>query len=110
VVETSTPNPKVEGLNLATTVHGGGVGGRRRPFQEVREFTGVYVKPEKPYWKGKEGSVLLTYFRLASFYIENIIYLCYNTSYLSSEVNGTEPSPSVSFSWLTRSPKTYLPI
>jgi len=34
--------------------------------------------------------------RLAPFYIENIIYICYKTSYLNEEVNGTEPSPSVS--------------
>ncbi len=34
--------------------------------------------------------------RSAAFCIENIIYLCYKTSYLNVEVNCTEPSPSVS--------------
>jgi hypothetical protein len=28
--------------------------------------------------------------------MENIIYICYKTSYLIEEVNGTEPSPLVS--------------
>jgi hypothetical protein len=46
-----------------------------------------------------EGSVPLT-FKLAPFNIENIIFLCCNTSYLIEVVNCTEPSPSVSFPWL----------
>jgi len=36
------------------------------------------------------------------FYIENVIYLCYKTSYLNEEVNRTEPSPSVSVPWIMR--------
>jgi len=39
-------------------------------------------------------------FRLARFYIENITYLFYKTSYLYEEVNCTEPFPSVSIPWL----------
>ncbi len=38
-------------------------------------------------------------FRSAHFYIENIIYLCYKTSYLNEEVNCTEALPSVSVPW-----------
>ncbi len=34
--------------------------------------------------------------RTAPFLIDNIIYLCYKTSYLNEEVNCTDPSPSVS--------------
>ncbi len=37
--------------------------------------------------------------RSVAFYIENIIYLCYKTSYLNEEVKCTEPSPSVSVPW-----------
>ncbi len=35
-------------------------------------------------------------FRPTAFYIQNIINLCYKTSYLNEEVNCTEPSPSAS--------------
>jgi len=35
-------------------------------------------------------------FRSAALDIENIIYLCYKTSYLNEEVCCTEPTPSVS--------------
>jgi hypothetical protein len=48
-----------------------------------------------------EGSVRLTSLCLLvciiSFYIENIIFPFYKTSYPNEEVNRTEPSPSVSF-------------
>ena len=40
-------------------------------------------------------------FKSALFYIENIIYIFYKTSYLDEEVNRTEPSPSVSIPWLS---------
>ena len=48
----------------------------------------------------REGSVRLTSLHLpvytSLFKTENIIYLCYKTSYLNEEVNCTEPFPSVS--------------
>ncbi len=39
-------------------------------------------------------------FRLAALYVENIIYVCYKTSYLNEEVDCTEPSPYVSVPWV----------
>jgi len=42
------------------------------------------------------GKAYTNLFRLAPFYTENIIYIFSKTSYLNEEVNGTEPSPSVS--------------
>jgi hypothetical protein len=53
--------------------------------------------------KGKaqySGPPCPDYFRSAGFYIENIIYLCFKTSYLNEKVKCTEPSPPVSFPWL----------
>jgi hypothetical protein len=51
----------------------------------------------------REGLVQLTSFtsefRSAPFYIENIIYNFYKTSYINEEVNCTETSHSVSFPW-----------
>ncbi len=50
-----------------------------------------------PLTEGK-GSVRLisstNQLRLAHSYVENIIYICYQTSYLNEEVNCTEPAPS----------------
>ncbi len=40
-------------------------------------------------------------FRLDPFYIENIIYLFYKTSYLNEEVKCTEPSPLDQYSLVT---------
>ncbi len=54
-----------------------------------------------------EGSVQLTsLFRLAPFCIENIIYVCYKTSYLKEEVNCTEPFPLVSIPCLGNDQET----
>jgi hypothetical protein len=41
----------------------------------------------------------------AHFYIENIIFLFFKTSYLYEEVNCTEPSLSVSIPWLSQPSK-----
>jgi hypothetical protein len=49
--------------------------------------------------KGKLSTVnllLLASFDLQLFYVENNIYLLSKTRYLTEEVNGTEPNPSVS--------------
>ncbi len=42
--------------------------------------------------KGNTAHLTSYYFRLAAIHIENIIYLCYKTSYLNEEINLTKLS------------------
>ncbi len=61
----------------------------------------VYLSKES-LLKGKTQygwSPCTNWFRLPAFYVINIFYLCYKTSYLYEEVNCTEPPPSVSIPW-----------
>ncbi len=53
----------------------------------------IRSKPGKSYQRGRNSMV---YLFLSTFYIENIIYFFYKTSYLNEEVNRTELCPSVS--------------
>ncbi len=70
---------------------------RRKKFA-MNEF---WAKSGNSYWRGRLSTFDLLV--LASLdqliLIEYFIDLCNKTSYLNVEVNGTEPSPSVSFPW-----------
>ncbi len=61
------------------------------------------VSPGNPKWKEKaqySWPPCTNLFTSPPIYIENIIYIFNKTSYRNEEVNGTEPSPSVSIPWL----------
>jgi hypothetical protein len=58
----------------------------------------MILLPRKAYrrgWLNTVGLLVLTSLDQLLFYDENIIYLCYKTSYINEEVKCTEHSPSV---------------